>query len=99
MQKKTTTKKKSALAPELPPKQFTPEELLRERKRYLQQKRSEEGSATFLERDTVKDSGEISERSHEEWLFLNLNRNETQEVKEIDAALERVNAGTYGICE
>ena len=40
----------------------------------------------------------MSEHSHEEWLFLNRNRANTQQLKAINEALQRINEGTYGVC-
>ena len=45
------------------------------------------------------DSGDLSQQSHEEWLFLNRNNLEKTLLREVEEALVRVKEGTYGICQ
>ncbi len=45
------------------------------------------------------DSGDWCQRSHDEWLFLNQNRIEMAHLRELEAALRRLDNGTFGVCE
>jgi DnaK suppressor protein len=44
------------------------------------------------------DEGDLSQRSHEEWLFLNRNSIEMKLLREVEQALRRVTSGDFGIC-
>jgi DnaK suppressor protein len=44
------------------------------------------------------DEGDLSQQSHEEWLFLNRNTLDMHLLREIEDALRRVEEGTYGVC-
>jgi DnaK suppressor protein len=48
--------------------------------------------------DVPSDEGDLSQQSHEEWLFLNRNTIDAKLLREISAALQRIEAGTYGVC-
>jgi DnaK suppressor protein len=45
------------------------------------------------------DFGDWCQKSHEEWLYLNQNRMELALLREVEAALARVDNGTYGFCQ
>ncbi len=49
-------------------------------------------------RDAPGDYGDMSEQNQEEWLFVNRNHANSQELKLIEEALQRIKDGTYGIC-
>src|SRR5208282_607337 len=73
-------------------------ELLEQRARLLAEGRSTSTTAVVARRDEPNDYGDMSEQSHEEWLFLNRNRATNDQLKQINEALQRISEGTYGIC-
>jgi DnaK suppressor protein len=73
-------------------------ELLEQRARLLAEGRSTSTTAVVARRDEPNDYGDMSEQSHEEWLFLNRNRATNDQLKQINEALQRINEGTYGVC-
>jgi len=48
--------------------------------------------------DVPSDEGDLSQQSHEEWIFLNRNTIDAKLLREIVAALHRIDIGTYGVC-
>jgi DnaK suppressor protein len=44
------------------------------------------------------DEGDLSQQHHEEWIFLNRNTLDMKLLREISAALYRIEHDTYGIC-
>lgn len=48
--------------------------------------------------DVPSDEGDLSQQSHEEWIFLNRNTLEMKLLREVEEAVRRVEQGTYGIC-
>ena len=48
--------------------------------------------------DVPSDEGDLSQQHHEEWIFLNRNTIDMKLLREISAALERIEHDTYGIC-
>ena len=44
------------------------------------------------------DEGDLSQQSHEEWLFLNRNTLEIKLLREVEDAVRRIDQGVYGIC-
>src|SRR5690242_6866198 len=48
--------------------------------------------------DIPSDEGDLSQQSHEEWIFLNRNTLDTKLLREVTAALARIKNKTYGIC-
>jgi DnaK suppressor protein len=48
--------------------------------------------------DVPSDEGDLSQQSHEEWIFLNRNTLDMKLLREVEDALRRVDRGTYGIC-
>lgn len=49
--------------------------------------------------DEPLDFGDWCQKSHDEWLFLNQNRIEMELLRDLDRALRRIDAGTFGICQ
>ncbi|HZT33385.1 MAG TPA: TraR/DksA C4-type zinc finger protein [Bryobacteraceae bacterium] len=49
-------------------------------------------------RDHVGDEGDLSQQSHEEWIFLNRNTLDMKLLREVEDSLHRIDAGSYGIC-
>jgi DnaK suppressor protein len=48
--------------------------------------------------DVPSDEGDLSQQSHEEWIFLNRNTIDIKHLREISGALHRIERGLYGIC-
>lgn len=48
--------------------------------------------------DVPSDEGDLSQQSHEEWIFLNRNTMETRLLREISGALHRMESEQYGVC-
>ena len=48
--------------------------------------------------DVPSDEGDLSQQSHEEWIFLNRNTLEMKLLREVEDALRRIEHGTYGVC-
>ncbi len=48
--------------------------------------------------DVPSDEGDLSQQSHEEWIFLNRNTLDMKLLREVEDALRRIRKGTYGIC-
>jgi DnaK suppressor protein len=48
--------------------------------------------------DVPSDEGDLSQQSHEEWIFLNRNTIDAKLLREVVAALHRIDLGTYGVC-
>jgi DnaK suppressor protein len=48
--------------------------------------------------DIPSDEGDLSQQSHEEWIFLNRNTIDMKLLREISGALHRIETGQYGAC-
>jgi DnaK suppressor protein len=48
--------------------------------------------------DCPSDEGDLSQQHHEEWIFLNRNTIDVKLLREISAALHRIETGSYGVC-
>ncbi len=44
------------------------------------------------------DEGDLSQQSHEEWIFLNRNTLDVKLLREVQDALHRIAHGSYGVC-
>jgi len=65
----------------------------------LRRRMSAEHAAAVVSRvEDPADSGDLSQQSHEEWIFLNRNNLEKTLLREVEESLARVKDGTYGIC-
>jgi DnaK suppressor protein len=49
--------------------------------------------------DEPLDFGDWCQKSHDEWLFLNQNRMDMQLLRDLEGALRRLDAGSFGICQ
>ena len=66
----------------------------------LRRRMSADKAAAIVSRlEDPSDSGDLSQQSHEEWLFLNRNNLEKTLLREVEEALMRVKEGTYGTCQ
>jgi DnaK suppressor protein len=73
---------------------------LRDKANELRRRMSAENAAAIVSRlEDPSDSGDLSQQSHEEWLFLNRNSLEKTLLREVEEALIRVKEGTYGVCQ
>jgi len=79
-------------------KQTGSREVLQEQARNLMNRMSTPAAAVVARREEPSDYGDMSEQSHEEWLFLNRNAANAEQLRQIKEALQRINDGTYGIC-
>jgi DnaK suppressor protein len=73
-------------------------EVLQEQARNLMNRMSTPAAAVVARREEPSDYGDMSEQSHEEWLFLNRNAANAEQLRQIKEALQRIKDGTYGIC-
>lgn len=48
--------------------------------------------------DIPSDEADLSQQSHEEWIFLNRNTLEMKLLRDVQDALQRFALGSYGIC-
>jgi DnaK suppressor protein len=65
--------------------------------------KAEEIRVSMLNGDTlnserVADPDDLAVQSHEEWIFLNRNSIDTMLLREIQESLQRIDAGSYGLC-
>jgi DnaK suppressor protein len=73
---------------------------LREKAAELRRRMSAEKAAAIVSRlEDPSDSGDLSQQSHEEWLFLNRNTLEKNLLREVEEALRRVDEGSFGVCQ
>jgi DnaK suppressor protein len=49
--------------------------------------------------EPLTEEGDLSQQSHEEWLFLNRNSLEMKLLREVQHALTRVRDGSFGVCQ
>lgn len=56
-------------------------------------------SQAVRRQDTPSDEADLSQQSHEEWIFLNRNTLDMKLLRQVDDALRRVELGTYGTCQ
>jgi len=77
----------------------TYEKLLRKKADEVRRSMSAQKVAQVVTRlDVPSDEGDLSQQSHEEWIFLNRNTLEMKLLREVEDALRRIERGTYGIC-
>ncbi|MBE0598876.1 MAG: TraR/DksA family transcriptional regulator [Desulfuromonadales bacterium] len=74
------------------------ERLLQLRKEVLLEVNESLAAAKELGQDGVADIGDMSANTYHRDVLLNLNEVQRQKIRDIDAALERVGLGKYGIC-
>jgi DnaK suppressor protein len=75
------------------------EKLLRKKAEEVRRSMSAQKVAQVVTRlDVPSDEGDLSQQSHEEWIFLNRNTLEIKLLREVEAAVRRIEQGTYGVC-
>lgn len=73
--------------------------LLRKAEEVRRSMSTQKVSQVVSRQDHVADEGDLSQQSHEEWIFLNRNSLDMKLLREIQGALLRLEHGTYGICQ
>jgi DnaK suppressor protein len=77
----------------------TYKKILEKKAAELQTGMSAQRAAQVLAREEhPHDEGDLSQQSHEEWLFLNRNTLDIKLLREVQDALHRIEQGTYGVC-
>jgi DnaK suppressor protein len=74
------------------------EELERLRREVLREVRLTGDASRQLDTDDVPDIGDMSTRSYDRDLLYNLSEVQRQKIRDIDAALELLAQGDYGVC-
>lgn len=91
-------KTKVLSAPALLSERFS--EALTLKSRELRASMSAQNAAQVVARpDHVSDEGDLSQRSHDEWIFLNRNKLEAKVLRDVEDALRRVESGRFGVCQ
>jgi RNA polymerase-binding protein DksA len=49
--------------------------------------------------ERASDEGDMSQQSHDEWIFLNRNKLELKLLREVEEAIGRLETEEYGICQ
>lgn len=77
----------------------TYKKILEEKADEVQRSMSAQKAAQVLAREEhPHDEGDLSQQSHEEWIFLNRNTLDIKLLREVQDALRRIESGTYGVC-
>ena len=74
------------------------ERLLRLRLEVMREVRNAVDTSREMGQDGVPDIGDMSANTYRRDVLLNLSENQRQKIRDIDAALERLAQGEYGIC-
>ena len=73
--------------------------MLEEKSADMRRRMTSENFADIVHhRGEPSDEGDLSQQSHEEWLFVNRNHLEISVLKQVDSALRRIEQDAYGIC-
>ncbi len=72
--------------------------LLKERKELLREVNASYETCRELGQDGVPDIGDMSSVTYSRDVLFNLSETQKQKIYDIDAALERIEQGEYGIC-
>lgn len=59
---------------------------------------AQKAAQVITRQEQPHDEGDLSQQSHEEWIFLNRNTLDMKLLREVQDALMRIKQGTYGIC-
>lgn len=82
------------------PKLNTYQKALQSKAEELRRSMSAQNIAQVVSRlDSPGDEGDMSQQSHEEWIFLNRNTLDIKLLREVNDALRRFTQGTYGVCQ
>lgn len=74
------------------------EQLTHMREELLEDSKKAYAESQSLGKDGVSDIGDMSSNSYHQELLMNLSETQRSRVRDIDAALERIEQGVYGLC-
>ncbi len=74
------------------------EHLLRMRREVMQEVQNAASASREMGQDGVPDIGDMSANTYSRDVLLNLSENQRQKIRDIDAALDRLAQGEYGVC-
>ena len=74
------------------------EQLLRTRAELLREVSESYAACRELGQDGVADIGDMSANAYSRDVLFNLSETQRQQIRDIDAALERIDQGEYGVC-
>ena len=74
------------------------EELLRMRAELLREVSESYATCRELGQDGVADIGDMSANAYSRDVLFNLSEAQRRQIRDIDAALERIDKGEYGVC-
>jgi len=81
------------------PKSAASKKILEQKAQEIRHSMSAQKAAQIVSRlDVPSDEGDLSQQSHEEWIFLNRNTIDVNLLRQIAGALHRIETGHYGIC-
>ena len=72
--------------------------LLQLREELLEESERAYAASQTLGKDGVPDIGDMSSNSYNQEILMNLSETQRSRVRDIDAALERIDQGVYGLC-
>lgn len=73
--------------------------LLKEREQIVGEVKKTYESSQEVGQDGIQDIGDEAANIYNKQILLSLNESERMRLKEVDEALDRIENGTYGICE
>ncbi len=73
--------------------------LLKEREQIVGDVKQIVESSKEMGQDGIQDIGDEAANIYNKQVLLSLNENERARLKEVDEALDRIESGTYGVCE
>jgi DnaK suppressor protein len=81
------------------PKYAAYKKILERKAEEIRQSMSAQKAAQVVARlDVPSDEGDLSQQSHEEWIFLNRNTIDVNLLRQITGALHRIQTGHFGVC-
>jgi DnaK suppressor protein len=73
--------------------------LLKEREQIVGEVKQIDESSKEMGQDGIQDIGDEAANIYNKQVLLSLNENERKRLQEVDEALDRIENGSYGICE
>jgi DnaK suppressor protein len=73
--------------------------LLKEREQIIGEVKQISESSKEMGQDGIQDIGDEAANIYNKQILLSLNENERMRLQEVDESLDRIENGTYGICE
>jgi DnaK suppressor protein len=73
--------------------------LLKERERIIGDVKQMDESSKEMGQDGIQDIGDEAATIYNKQILLTLNENERMRLRDLDESLDRIESGTYGICE